>query len=131
MAHHIKLSTRVRIRLLAESEYDSVTFMRMHRRIGRNVQLILLPAICCAVSGYFGYSFFFGDRGLLAWRQTQDELALAKQDLAAVHAKREALQHRISLLDGKAIDPDLLGEVAHGVLLESRSDEVAVPREKR
>jgi cell division protein FtsB len=103
----------------------------MHRRIGRNVGLILLPAICWAVSGYFGYSFFFGDRGLLAWRQTQDELAVAKHDLADVHAKREALQHRISLLDGKAIDPDLLEEVARGVLLESRPDEVAVPREKR
>jgi cell division protein FtsB len=121
----------VRIRLLEESEYDSVRIMRMHRRVGRNVQLILLPAICCAVSGYFGYSFFFGDRGLLAWRQTQDELSVAKRDLASVHARREALEHRISLLDGKAIDPDLLGEVARGVLLESRSDEVAVPREKR
>jgi cell division protein FtsB len=117
--------------LLAESEYDSVTIMRMHRRIGRNVQFILLPAICCAVSGYFGYSFFFGERGLLAWHQTQDELSVAQRDLAAVHAKREALAHRISLLDGKAIDPDLLEEVARGVLLESRSDEVAVPREKR
>ena len=105
--------------------------MRMHRRIGRNVPFILLPAICCAVSGYFGYSFFFGDRGLLAWRQTQDELTVAKRDLASVHAKREALEHRISLLDGKAIDPDLLEEVARGVLLESRPDEVAVPREKR
>ena len=131
MERRIELSIGVRIRLLAESEYDSVTIMRMHRRLGRNVQLILLPAICCAVSGYFGYSFFFGDRGLLAWRQTQDELTMAKRDFAVVHAKREALAHRISLLDGKAIDPDLLGEVARGVLLESRPDEVAVPREKR
>jgi cell division protein FtsB len=117
--------------LLTESEYDSVTIMRIHRRISRNVPFILLPAICCAVSGYFGYSFFFGDRGLLAWRQTQDELGIAKRDFASVRAKREALEHRISLLDGKAIDPDLLEEVARGVLLESRSDEVAVPREKR
>lgn len=93
--------------------------------------MIVLPAICCAVSGYFGYSFFFGERGLIAWRNTQDELALAKRDLAVVRAKREALQHRISLLDGKAIDPDLLEEVARGVLLETRPDEVAVPREKR
>ena len=83
------------------------------------------------MSAYFGYSFFFGERGLLAWRQTQDELAVAKRDLATVRAKREALQHRISLLDGKAIDPDLLEEVARGVLLEARPDEVAVPREKR
>ena len=103
----------------------------MRRRLGRNFQIILLPAICCAVSAYFGYAFFFGERGLLAWRQTQDELAVAKRDLAVVHAKREALEHRIYLLDGKAIDPDLLEEVARGVLLQARPDEVAVPREKR
>lgn len=105
--------------------------MAVRRRLGRNFNLVLLPAICCAVSGYFGYSFFFGERGLMAWSKTQDELAIAKGDLAQVRAKREALQHRISLLDGKAIDPDLLEEVARGVLLETRPDEVAVPREKR
>jgi cell division protein FtsB len=103
----------------------------MRRRFSRNFSLVVLPAICCAVSFYFGYTFFFGDRGLLAWRQTQDELGIAKRDLAAVRTKREALAHRISLLDGKAIDPDLLEEVARGVLLEARPDEVAVPREKR
>jgi len=103
----------------------------MRRHILRNVRIVLLPAICCAVSFYFGYSFFFGERGLLVWRQTQDTLAAAKQDLAALHQKRAALQHRISLLDGKAIDPDLLEEVARGVLLETRPGEVAVPREKR
>jgi cell division protein FtsB len=105
--------------------------MRVNRRIGRNIRLILLPAICCAMSGYFGYTIVFGDRGLMAWRQTQDELRIAQQDLASVRTRREALQHRISLLDGKAIDPDLLEEVAHSALLQTRSGEVAVPREKR
>ncbi len=90
-----------------------------------------MPAICCAISLYFGYSFIFGERGLLVWRQTQDELKIANADLAQLRAKREALQHRISLLDGKAIDPDLLEEVARGVLLETRPGEVAIPREKR
>ena len=37
----------------------------------------------------------------------------------------------IVLFDGKAIDPDLLEEVAHTELLENRAGEVAVPREKR
>jgi cell division protein FtsB len=95
------------------------------------VNLLLLPAICCAISGYFGYSFLFGDRGLIAWRATQDELTLARHDLAKVRERREGLQHRISLLDDDAIDPDLLDEVAHTVLLETRPGEVAVPREKR
>ena len=103
----------------------------MRRRFGENAGLILWPAICCAVSVYFGYSFIAGERGLLAWRQTQDELRIAKADLATLRAKREALAHRIGLLDGKAIDPDLLEEVAHGMLLETRPGEVAVPREKR
>ena len=105
--------------------------MRMNRRLGRNVRLVLLPAICCAMSGYFGYTVIFGERGLMAWRQTQDDLRIAQQDLATLHAKRVALQHRISLLDGKAIDPDLLEEVAHSELLQTRAGEVAVPREKR
>jgi cell division protein FtsB len=95
------------------------------------VNLLLLPAICCAISGYFGYSFLFGDRGLIAWRATQDELTQARHDLAQMRARREGLQHRISLLDDDAIDPDLLDEVAHTVLLETRPGEVAVPREKR
>jgi cell division protein FtsB len=105
--------------------------MRMNRRIGRNIRLILLPVICCAMSGYFGYTVVFGDRGLIAWRQTQDQLRVAESDLASLRVKREALQHRISLLDGKAIDPDLLEEVARRELLETRTGEVAVPREKR
>src|SRR5205809_6415902 len=99
--------------------------MRMRRRFGRNASLILLPAFCCAVSAYFGYAFIFGERGLLAWHQTQDELQIAKHDLTELRVKHEALAHRIALLDGKAIDPDLLEEVARGLLLEARPDEVA------
>ena len=105
--------------------------MKLRRRVHRFANLLLLPAICCAVSAYFGYSFLLGERGVLAWRATQDDLATARHELADLKAQREALQHRISLLDDKAIDPDLLDEVAHQVLLENRPGEVAVPREKR
>ena len=92
---------------------------------------MLIPVICCAVSVYFGYSGVFGERGLIAWNDSESKLAVAKRGLNEVRIKREALQHRISLLDDKAIDPDLLEEVARGLLLENRPDEVAVPREKR
>ena len=91
---------------------------------------MLVPVICCAISLYFGYSGIFGERGLIAWSNDQAQLEAAKRSLGEVRAEREALQHRISLLDDKAIDPDLLEEVARGVLLENRPGEVAVPREK-
>ena len=105
--------------------------MQLRRRVGGNFSTIAVPAICCAICLYFGYSGIFGNRGLLAWSQTRTELAAAQSDLASVRAKREALEHRISLLNGRAIDPDLLEEVARSVLLETRRDEVAIPREKR
>ena len=104
--------------------------MRMRRRVKDRFFMLIIPAICCAVSFYFGYSGIFGERGLLAWNDTRAKLDIAKSDLAQVRAQREALQHRISLLDERALDPDLLEEVARGVLLENRPGEVAVPREK-
>ncbi len=105
--------------------------MRVRRGLSESFSSLLIPAICCAVSLYFGYSGIFGERGLLAFSNTQGRLAVAERDLAEIRAKREALQHRISLLDGKAIDPDLLEEIARLMLLQTRPGEVAVPREKR
>ena len=103
----------------------------MRRRLSENFPLVAVPAICLAITGYFGYSGIFGERGLIAWHNTQAQLYIAERDLAKVRSEREALEHRIALLNDKAIDPDLLEEVARGVLLESRPGEVAVPREKR
>lgn len=105
--------------------------MQVRRHVRRNFNTIAVPAICCAVCLYFGYSGIFGNRGLIAWSQTRTELAGAKGDLSDIRGKREALERRISLLDGRAIDADLLEEVARGVLLETRLGEVAIPREKR
>jgi cell division protein FtsB len=92
--------------------------------------MLAIPVICFAVTGYFGYSGIFGERGLLAWQDTSAKLAIKKQDLAQVRGQRVALQHRIALLDGKTIDPDLLDEVARSVLFQGRPGEVAVPRVK-
>ena len=104
--------------------------MRIRRKVIRSVGMLTVPTICCAVTVYFGYSGIFGDRGLLAWQDTSAQLAIKKQELADVRGERIALQHRISLLDGKTIDPDLLDEVARSVLFQGRPGEVAVPRAK-
>jgi len=92
--------------------------------------MLMIPAICVAVTFYFGYAGIFGERGILSWNETRTELAVAKQELDQIRTERKALQHRITLLDEHAIDPDLLEEVARGVLLENGPGEVAVPREK-
>ena len=104
--------------------------MRLRRRFAENAGLMIVPTICCAVSLYFGYSGIAGQRGVLALRHTETELTAAQRDLATIKADRQALQHRITLLGDKSLDPDLLEEVARTVLAQGRGDEVAVPREK-
>src|SRR5271169_6307310 len=99
--------------------------MRIRRKVMRSIGMLTVPAICCAVTVYFGYSGIAGPRGLLAWQDAEVRLAIKKQELADLRGKRVALQHRISLLDGRTIDPDLLDEVAHGVLYQGRPGEVA------
>ena len=104
--------------------------MRLRRRFSENVQGMIVPVICAAVTVYFGYSGIMGPRGLIVWSNTKSELAVARRDLAELKTKRQALQHRIALLDDKALDPDLLEEVARSILALGRPDEVSVPREK-
>ena len=104
--------------------------MRLRRRIGESLSILIVPAICIAVSLYFGYAGIFGERGLIAWSNTQSQLEIAQHKLSELKSKREALQHRIMLL-GDKVDPDLLEEVARNMLLEAPPGEVAVPREKR
>jgi cell division protein FtsB len=103
----------------------------MRRHVSEGFGMMVVPAICCAVTLYFGYNGIFGERGILALNNSQAELGVAKRDLADITARRQALQHRIGLLNDNAIDPDLLEEVARGVLLEGRAGDVAIPREKR
>jgi cell division protein FtsB len=109
---------------------DSFPFMRLRRRLSDNFFMLMIPIICMAVTFYFGYSGIFGERGILSLNETRDALAVARQDLDSVRGERKALEHRIKLLDEKAIDPDLLEEVARGILLENGPGEVAIPREK-
>ena len=104
--------------------------MQVRRQVADNFFMLMIPAISLAATSYFFYSGIFGERGLLSLNETKAALAVARHDYENRRAERLALQHRITLLDEHAIDPDLLDEVARSVLLETGPNEVAVPREK-
>jgi cell division protein FtsB len=105
--------------------------MRVRRRVSESLGMLFIPLICIAVTAYFGYSGIVGPRGILAWNRTEAQLAMKRQELAQVQSERKALERRISLLNAKALDPDMLEEVARGVLSQGRPGEVAVPRQPR
>jgi cell division protein FtsB len=61
---------------------------------------------------YFGYHAVVGSRGLLAWRQLNQDIAATEQELAAVHAERQALEDKVHRLRPASLDPDLIDELA-------------------
>jgi len=105
--------------------------MRVHRRITQSAGLLIVPAICCAVTIYFGYAGIVGPRGLLAWSETEAYLNLSQRELNDIREERIALERRIGLLDEQALDPDLLEEVARSMLAQGRPGEVTIPRVKQ
>jgi cell division protein FtsB len=105
--------------------------MRMRRRITSNAGLLIVPAICCTITAYFGYAGIVGPRGLIAWSETEAQLAMSHRELTELRGERTALQRRIGLLDEAALDPDLLEEVARATLAQGRPGEVAIPRENQ
>ena len=105
--------------------------MRLRRRITQSAGVLIVPAICCAVTIYFGYAGIVGPRGLLAWSTTEERLAMSRLELNDIRAERIALERRIELLDENALDADLLEEVARGTLAQGRPGEVAIPRENQ
>ena len=52
-----------------------------------------------------------GPTGLLAWSESSQELDQRNAQIAVLTEKRDALKNRVELLDPKAADPDLIGEL--------------------
>ena len=86
----------------------------------------VLTLFAWSLVGYFGYHMVDGDRGLLAWRQIQAELAAGQAELERLVAERQELEHRVSLLRRESLDPDLLDERARLMLSLVGPDDVVV-----
>src|SRR5215469_11078397 len=101
--------------------------MRIRRSVTRVFGALVVPAICTAVTLYFGYYLFWGSRGLFALTDAQARLAVAQSRLADVQHQNAQLKHRIDLVG--AGDPDIIEEIARDQMLGSTPGQVAVPRE--
>jgi len=102
--------------------------MRIRRSVTRVFAAMVLPAICGAVSAYFGYYAIWGERGALALEDTQAKLGVQQEQLAQIHDQRVRLEHRISLMSPGQVDPDMVEELSRGQLMNGAPNQVAVPR---
>ncbi len=68
------------------------------------------PILLAGFGFYLAYHTVEGDRGLLAWLHTSQQLERTGQDLADARAQRIRLERRVALLSPASLDPDLLEE---------------------
>ncbi len=92
----------------------------------RTSRRALLPAIIALAALYFGLYAVFGPKGFYMLAAREETQALAAAELAMLEEEQAALERRVRLLNGTAVDPDLLEEEARRVLNRAHPDEVIV-----
>jgi cell division protein FtsB len=78
--------------------------------IRRRARFLVGPLLGAALTSYFAYHTIEGDRGLRAWRDINQQMRMAKDQLATVEAERDALEHKVAGLNPNHVDPDLLDQ---------------------
>ena len=76
----------------------------------RRARFLVGPLLGAALTSYFVYHTIEGDRGLRAWRDINQQLRVAKDQLATVQGERDALEHKVAGLNPNHVDPDLLDQ---------------------
>lgn len=96
----------------------------------RRARFFIGPLVGAALTSYFVYHTFEGDRGLRAWREIAQQLRIAKDNLAAAEADRDELLHRVSGLEPAHVDPDLLDQQIRSNLDLVAPNEVVIMRSR-
>lgn len=94
--------------------------------IKRRARFVLPPLLGLGAVVYFSYHAVQGDRGLLAWWETQHEIQQTQVRLALLKHEHDALENLVYLLRPESLDPDLLEERARAVLSMGMEGEVVI-----
>lgn len=68
----------------------------------------------------------FGPSGLLAWSENNRLLAERQKELQQLTLERDDLKNRVALLDPRAVDPDMAGELLRKDLNVVHPDEMVM-----
>ena len=85
-----------------------------------------VTVILSAFLAYLGSNAVSGQYGLAGRAEMHDEVATLEAKHATLAAEIGSLKHRLTLLDPKALDPDILTEQAHALLSMTPPDAIAL-----
>ena len=85
------------------------------------------PALALTIIAFFGGYALFGSNGVLAWGDYSRRYEARTAELASVEKARAELANRVSLLDPKGANKDMVDELVRRDLGLTQRDEVIVP----
>lgn len=92
-----------------------------------SVRAAALPATAVVIVAFFAGYALFGSNGILAWGEYSKRLETKRNDLAAIERDRVVLANRVSLLDPRHANPDMVDELTRSKLGVASPDEIIVP----
>jgi cell division protein FtsB len=87
---------------------------------------VLAHVAALAVTGYFAWSAWHGDRGLVAREHYESQIAERRDRLAALEAETAIWRARVAMLEPRHIDRDLLEERAAILLNAAHPNDLVV-----
>ncbi len=90
----------------------------------------IAPAALLIVGVFFGGYAIFGPNGALAYGDIERQLLVKQRELAMLDKSRTELKNRVSLLDPRHADPDMVEELAVKNLGVVHKNDVIVPLTK-
>ncbi|WIY54332.1 septum formation initiator family protein [Devosia sp. YIM 151766] len=87
---------------------------------------LALTATLLAFQFYLGYSAISGQFGIESRKEIQADIEILKDRSSALQAEIEAFKHRVSLMNPRHLDPDLVTERARALLNMAHADDVLI-----
>ncbi len=86
----------------------------------------VIPLLGVAILVYLGFNLMNGQRGFVSLLHVKGEIVAAESVLVAERARREQLEHAVSMLRPDSLDVDLLDERARSVLNFSHPNDFVI-----
>ena len=101
--------------------------MKQAKRLLNLLRSAMWPAMALTIIAFFGGYALFGSNGVLAWGDYSQKFDSRTVELAAINKRRNELAHRVTLLDPRHANPDLVDELVRKELGLTQPDEVIIP----